>query len=110
MISTGETMQYIFANYSTGKQRLRIGNDVLEVHEGKAEVNELNPAQVTLAEIYGGKPVLTTTINEVQPSRSLIDKRSRFVKTIFEQKSILRVALRILNNQVKGVRLGNSSK
>lgn len=104
-------MQYVFANYPTGKRTLRIGNDKLEINEGQAEVDELNPAQVTLAEVYGGKPVLTIkSINEMQPPRPLIDRRQRFVKTIIEQKRILIAALRILNSQVKGVQLGNGSK
>lgn len=104
-------MQYVFANYSTGKQILRIGNDTLEINEGKADVDELNPAQVTLAEVYGGKPVSTirTASGEQQPS-PLAGRHQRFVKTIMEQKSILIAALRLLNSQVKGVRLGNSSK
>ena len=106
-------MQYVFANYPTGKRTLRIGNDKLEIHEGKAEVDQLNPAQVTLAEIYGGKPILATlkTVNEEQPSSPLIGRgQQRVVNTIIEQKGILSAVLHILNSQVKGVRLGNGSK
>ena len=106
-------MQYVFANYPTGKRTLRIGNDKLEIHEGQAEVDQLNPAQVTLAEIYGGKPILATlkTVNEAQPASPLAGReQQRFVKTIIGQKGILRAALGILNSQVKGVRLGNGSK
>ena len=104
-------MEYVFANYPSGKQILRIGNDTLEINEGKAEVNQLNPAQVTLAEVYGGQPVLAIrTANEKQLSSPVKDRHQTFVKTIIEQKSILIAALHILNSQLKGVRLGNGSK
>ena len=52
-------MKYVFADYPNGKQTLRIGGDRLVVNEGVADVDELNPAQVALAEVYGGKPVAT---------------------------------------------------
>ena len=104
-------MKYVFANYPTGKQILRIGDDTLEINEGKAEVNELNPAQVTLAEVYGGQPVSAIrTVNEKQLPNPIKVTRQNLVRTIVEQKSILIAALRILNSQVKGVRLGNGSK
>ena len=53
-------MQYVFANYAIGKRTLRIGDDLLVVNDGVADIDELNPAQVALAEVYGGKPVATT--------------------------------------------------
>jgi hypothetical protein len=52
-------MKYVFADYPNGKHTLRIGGDRLVVNEGVADVDELNPAQVALAEVYGGKPVAT---------------------------------------------------
>lgn len=104
-------MQYIFANYPTGKRTLRIGNDTLEINEGKAEVNELNPAQVTLAEVYEGKPVSTIKAINVGPQPNPVTGRSQtFVQAIIQQKRIFIAAIRSLNGQVRGVRLGNGSK
>ena len=104
-------MQYMFANYPTGKRILRIGNDTIEINEGQAEVDELNPAQVTLAEVYGGKPVPIVRIANEEQQPTLLsgaDRPQAFVKTIIEQKRILTAALRILDSQLRGVWLGNS--
>lgn len=104
-------MKYAFANYPTGKRIVRIGDDTLEISEGVAEVDELNAAQVTLAEIYEGKPVPTLgPIKVEQHLSSSKVKHQTFVQTIIEQKRILIVAFRILNSQLRGVRLGNGSK
>ena len=104
-------MKYAFANHPTGRQILRIGDDTLEINEGIAEVDELNPAQVTLAEVYEGKPIPMLGPIKVEQHLSPFEvKHQTFVQTIIEQKSILIAALRILNSQVKGVRLGNGSK
>ncbi len=105
-------MQYVFANYPTGKQILRIGNDTLQLNDGKAEVDEFNPAQVALAEVYEGRPVVPAikVVNEKQQLGPYMGRRQTIVKTITGQKRILITALRILNSQVRGVRLGNGSK
>ena len=104
-------MKYAFANYPTGKRVLRIGKDTLEINEGIAEVDELNAAQVTLAEVYEGKPVPPIALIKVEQRPSPIKvKHQTFVQTIIEQKRILITAFRILNSQLRGVRLGNGSK
>lgn len=60
-------MKYIFPNYLKGKRILRIGPDTLEVSDGIAEIDVLDPAQVTLAEVYGGKPA-----RKPAPSSSMV--------------------------------------
>jgi hypothetical protein len=92
-------MKYIFANYPTEKHMLKIGNDSLEIVNGIAEVDNLNPAQVTLAEIYGGKPSPDNIFAEQVTHR----KQSKAATTFFQPKKVFAAAMQRLNNRVKNV-------
>ena len=68
-------MQYVFANYPNGKYTLRIGGDWLLVNDGVADIDELNPALVALAEVYGGKRTTTDKQAEFRGSRKPANMR-----------------------------------
>jgi hypothetical protein len=101
-------MKYTLADYPTGKHILRIGYDTLEINDGVAEVNELDPAQVTLAEIYGGTPApIKKTVNSQHRRHPFKVRPRALVKVFLEKKRVFTAALRTLDSQVRGVRLSN---
>ena len=103
-------MKYTFANYPTGKHTVSIGSDILVICDGIAEVNELDPAQVALAEVYGGKPI-TSTLNATEiASTSTEQKTYLFLDTLSRKGRSLTNAIRNLNTQIKSVTQGNSPK
>ena len=92
-------MKYIFANYPTETHLLKIGSDTLEIVDGIAEVDDRNPALVTLAEVYGGKP-----LSESAPAQQLApEKQPKLARAILTPKKALASAMQSLNNQVKSV-------
>ena len=92
-------MKYFFANYPTEKHILKIGNDSLEIVDGLAEVDILNSAQVTLAEIYGGKPKPDAVFAEQLTPK----KQPNVTRAFLGPKKVLTAAMQHLNNRVKSV-------
>lgn len=105
-------MKYTFANYPTGKHILKVGNDTLVVTNGVAEVNELDPIQVTLAEVYGGKPVASDRPKHRRPVQSSLKVVDRsLARLIQKRKRALIATMRALGAARNGrAQLGSGSE
>lgn len=103
-------MKYAFANYPTGTHILKIGNDALKIIDGLAEVNELDPAQVTLAEVYGGKPLQISHKKQERLPAVHQSANYFFVSLLSKKGRALTAAIRNLNTHLRSVRPGSGPK